>query len=327
MDEEEIPLYNPFDKTSDRKGVKLDYSAIVKNSEIDLGEVIKHPPIAISIGEKPYKGIYYPVPFGSYGDFSCLVGASKSGKTFLKSAIEAAYLGGNSANYISCIVGASKSKKTFYKSAIMAGYIGGNSINYFSNIKGHNNRQKWIIDIDTEQSKFHSQRTFRRVQEMTGINNPYYRCFYLREYSPPERIKFIEWLLNGSEYSGNIGLVSIDGYADLVTDFNNIDQASDLSGKLMKWSSEQNCHITGVLHRNFGTQKPVGHVGSFILKKAETVVFIESDADTGFVNVKCEYSRNRPFEDINFDIDENALPYSIADPVKKIVKGLPKPAF
>ena len=296
MDEEEIPLYNPFDKTSDRKGVKLDYSAIVKNSEIDLGEVLKHPPIAISIGTYEYKGESYPTPFGSYGD-------------------------------ISCIVGASKSKKTFYKSAIMAGYIGGNSINYFSNIKGHNNRKKWIIDIDTEQSKFHSQRTFRRVQEMTGINNPYYRCFYLREYSPPERIKFIEWLLNGSEYSGNIGLVSIDGYADLVTDFNNIDQASDLSGKLMKWSSEQNCHITGVLHRNFGTQKPVGHVGSFILKKAETVVFIESDADTGFVNVKCEYSRNRPFEDINFDIDENALPYSIADPVKKIVKGLPKPAF
>tara|TARA_R110000851_G_scaffold321663_1_gene487187 strand:+ start:251 stop:1141 length:891 start_codon:yes stop_codon:yes gene_type:complete len=296
MEEEEIPKYNPFDNPKVNKGSLMDFALIAKKSEIDLGEVIKHPPIAISIGTYEYKGESYPTPFGSYGD-------------------------------ISCIVGASKSKKTFYKSALLAGYVGGNSINYFDNIKGHNSRGKWVIDIDTEQSRFHSQRTFRRVQEMTGINNPYYRCFYLREYSPAERMKFIEWLLNKSEYAGNIGLVSIDGYADLVTDFNNIDQASDLSGKLMKWSSEQNCHITGVLHRNFGTQKPVGHVGSFILKKAETVVFIESDAGTGIVNVKCEYSRNRPFEDVNFDIDDNALPFSVSDPVSNIVKGLIKPAF
>jgi hypothetical protein len=34
-------------------------------------------------------------------------------------------------------------------------------------------------------------------------------------------------------------------------------------------------HITGILHKNFGTSKPVGHVGSSVLKKAETVVFMK----------------------------------------------------
>ncbi len=283
--------YNPFDNLQDRKLVGkpgFDPIKIQSDSFIDLNTKISHPPTAISIGSYDYRGMQYPIPFGSYGD-------------------------------ISCIVGASKSKKTFFKSAVIAAYIGGNSINYFSNMIGQDSVNKYVIDIDTEQSRFHSQRVFKRVQDMTGINHELYKGFSLREYTPPERMQFIEWLLNDSEYSGNIGLVSIDGYADLVTDFNNIDQASELSNKLMKWSSEQLCHITGILHRNFGTQKPVGHVGSFILKKAETVVFVESD-ENGFAKVTCEYSRNIPFADISFGIDNNHLPFKVEDIVKEVTK-------
>lgn len=287
MIEEQAPEYNPFNILADRKKVdSTDYKAILQATEIDLKQKIEHPPVAIAMGEYTYRNEQYPIPFGSYGD-------------------------------ISCIVGASKSKKTFFKSALIAAYIGGDSNLHFSNMYGLNSKGKYIIDIDTEQSKYHSHRTFKRVEYMTGISNPFYKCFYLREYTPPQRMKFIEWLINDSEYADNIGLISIDGYADLVTDFNNIDQASELSNKLMKWSSDKQCHITGVLHRNFGTQKPVGHVGSFILKKAETVIFVDSDLDTGFARVSCEYSRNLPFDDIHFMIDDNHLPTKIDDPIKK----------
>jgi hypothetical protein len=236
------------------------------------------------MGEYEYRGNRYPIPFGSYGD-------------------------------ISCIVGASKSQKTFFKSAIVAGYLGGQSTGYFPNIIGLDNSDKWVIDIDTEQSRYHSQRTFRRSEFMTNTLNPKYKCFALREYTPPERVKFIEWLLYESPYSDNIGLVSIDGYSDLVTDFNNIDQASELVNKLMKWSTDKNCHITGILHRNFGTQKPVGHVGSFILKKSETVVFAENFKDDGYTQITCEYSRGLPFEDIYFQINDDHLPFEISCPI------------
>ena len=50
---------------------------------VDIDEVLKPQPVAISIGTSQYKGQSYPIPFGSYGDFSCIVGASKSKKTFL----------------------------------------------------------------------------------------------------------------------------------------------------------------------------------------------------------------------------------------------------
>jgi hypothetical protein len=77
-------------------------------------------------------------------------------------------------------------------------------------------------------------------------------------------------------------------------------------------------HITGILHKNFGTSKPVGHVGSSVLKKAETVAFIESaeiikkdDTKSIITTVKCEYSRNMPFKDIVFDVNADWLPFEV----------------
>jgi hypothetical protein len=54
-------------------------------------EEMKQQPVALSIGTSVYKDNSY-LPFGSYGDFSCIVGASKA---VSKSMIEASYLGGN----------------------------------------------------------------------------------------------------------------------------------------------------------------------------------------------------------------------------------------
>lgn len=260
----------------------IDYLQILKDSLIDPSEEIKQQPIAISIGESVYKGISYPIPFGSYGDFSCIVGASKSRKTFFKSIIEAAY-------------------------------IGGRSNVYNPSIKGHNSNKKLVISFDTEQSNFHVQRVQRRVLDLIGGNCDYYKTFGLRAYSPLERFQFIDWVVYESEFKNEIGLMSIDGFVDLVTDFNSLEQASGLSEKLLKWTADGKMHCTGILHKNFGTSKPVGHVGSSVLKKAETVVFIETDEEKNTI-AKCEYSRNQPFKDIRFNVDDNDwLPKEIVD--------------
>lgn len=266
---------NGAEKTTDHK-------KIYRESFIDVSEQLKPQPVAISIGETMYKGVNYPVPFGSYGDYSCIVGASKSRKTFLKS-------------------------------AIMAAYIGGQAQNYFPNMQGHDATGKVVIEIDTEQSKFHSQRVFKRTCEMVGANYDNYYPFSLREYSPKERYEFIDWLIMESEHRDNIGLISIDGYVDLVTDFNSLEQATDLQEKLLSWTTRAKCHITGVLHKNHGTNKPVGHVGSSVLKKAETIVFVEPDQDKKTTHVKCEYSRNIAFNDFKFTVNSDWLPELVDD--------------
>lgn len=252
----------------------IDFSKIEIESYIDASLDIKAQPIAISLGEKEYKGIYYPTPIGSYGDFSCIVGASKS-------------------------------KKTFFKSMLVAGYLGGNS-NLYTSIKGHNNYDKMVLEFDTEQSHFHTQRVTRRVIEMVGVNDERYKTYSLRQYEPKLRFEFIEYMLLESEYRNDIGLVSIDGFVDLVTDFNSLEQSTNLTEKLLQWTSKTKCHITGILHKNFGTSKPVGHVGSSVLKKAETVIFIEKEDE--ITKVTCEYSRNIAFDEFYFEVGNNHLP-------------------
>lgn len=254
---------------------EIDFAKIHNDQFVNIEEILKPQPVAISIGKSQYKGQDYAIPFGSYGDFSCIVGASKS-------------------------------KKTFLKSLITACYIGGNSNLYSTDIVGHNVGEKWIIDIDTEQSEYHAQRVFRRVAEMVGSNPINYKPFALRTLSATERLKFIDWIFNESKYKGNIGLLIIDGVADLVNDVNNLEQSNEVAQKLLEWSGNENCHIITVLHRNFGSAKPTGHLGSAVLKKAETVVFVEKDDDN--VLVTSEYSRNQPFENFAFTVNGNWLP-------------------
>ncbi len=258
-----------------------DFKGMFKKALIDPSEELKPQPIAISIGNSIYKGVEYPIPFGSYGDFSCIVGASKS-------------------------------KKTFFKSMIEAGYIGGNANTYNPSIKGHNTKDKFVISFDTEQSEYHVQRVQRRVLELVGANYELYKTFSLRAYSPKERFDFIDWIVFESDFKNNIGLMSIDGYVDLVTDFNSLEQSTGLTEKLLQWTAKGKMHCTGILHKNFGTSKPVGHVGSSVLKKAETVVFIEKNEEKTIA--KCEYSRNQSFEDITFEVDnKDWLPKQIID--------------
>lgn len=265
--------------TSDPEIYTIDFNKILQDSYIDPSEEMKPQPVAISIGTSEYKGTNYPIPFGSYGDFSCIVGASKSRKTFFKSMIEASYLGGNANKFC-------------------------------PSLKGHDTNEKYVISFDTEQSKFHTQRVQRRVMEMVESDIYHnYKTFALRAYEPKERLQFIDYIINESEYKNKIGLLSIDGFVDLVTDFNSLEQSSGLTEKLLQWTARGDMHITGILHKNFGTSKPVGHVGSSVLKKAETVVFIEKEDNVSIA--KCEYSRNMPFNDIYFDVNSDWLPFEI----------------
>jgi hypothetical protein len=266
----------------DQEQPQLDFAKLKNDLFINIEEELEHPPIALSIGTHKYKGGTYPTQFGSYGDFSCIVGASKS-------------------------------KKTFLKSLLIASYIGGNAYRYAPNIKGHDNKDKLVLEFDTEQSKYHCQKVFRRVAEIVGKNPDCYKPFSLRQLSVKERLQFIEYIFMESEYRNDIGLASIDGVADLVTHVNDEEQSYAVAQKLLEWSSKTNSHIITVLHRNFASNKPTGHLGSAVLKKAETVVFIDKDDD--LVQAVPEYTRNIAFDDFKYGVDQDWLPFVVTDEI------------
>lgn len=266
--------------TLNNQEAEIDFKAMQRSCFVDVTEELPPPPIALSLGTYTYGQQIYPIPFGTYGNFSCLVGASKSMKTFLKS-------------------------------ALIAGYIGGQAQNYFPNLKGHDVGDKLIIDVDTEQSLWHTQRVAKRVCEMVGTNPDNFIPFTTREYDAKIRFQFIEWIMMESEYRNNIGLITIDGAADILENVNDLDMANTITQGMMKWTTKSNAHLCTILHRNHNTDKPTGHLGSSIMKKSETVAFVTRDDK--LTKVTPDYCRNYPFDEFYFELNENHLPKESED--------------
>jgi hypothetical protein len=259
---------------------EIDFEKIEQSCFVDLSEEMQHPETLLSIGQHEYKGNFYPTPIMTAGEFSAIIATSKS-------------------------------KKTFLKSAFLASYIGGKSSVLFPNIQSHRDKEYTILDFDTEQGKYYTQRTFRRVIEMVGDNYDSYKGYATRHLSSNERLLLIDYCLkNQHKYKHPVKLVSIDGIADLVENTNDIVMSKEASDYIMKWTYEYNIHITTIIHKSAMTNKPLGHLGTYVLKKAETVIDLEIQDDKS-IKVSNPYSRGYRFDEFTFDINKNALPYLI----------------
>lgn len=244
-----------------------DYQGIYENCVIDFDTKVEKQPIALKCNGEV---------FGSYGDFSCIVGHSKSMKTVLKN-------------------------------AIIASYIGGRTNNYFEGFTGIGSKDKIVLDLDTEQSPYHVKRNVSMIWRLYGSKYNGYKAFNLRKNSIDQRYGFLRWILLESEFAGNVGLICVDGAADLVKSVNDELASYELAQMFMELTAEAKCHMVTVLHKNSMGSKATGHLGSAIMKKAETVAILKKQSD-GYINVTAEFTRNKPFDDFQFKLNEKALP-------------------
>jgi hypothetical protein len=251
---------------------------------VDPSEELEYPPVAISMGSYTYNKNTFPIQIGTYGNFSFIQAPPKSKKSFFVSLLASAYLG--------------------------------DTTPYTSYMKGHR-EGKCLVHFDTEQGTFDAQRVFRRTVDMCMLEDECYYTYALRQYSYKDRVEFIEWFLYNND---NLGLVIIDGIADLCVDVNDIREANELVQKLMKWTEELGIHIVVVIHSNFGSDKPTGHLGSFLEKKTETQIQLEVVEDNkNLVAVRCKRSRSYPFDEFYFKINEYGLP-TVIDGVDKMLE-------
>ncbi len=260
------------------------YKLIKEQCSIDYNSKVEFPPVAISKGFVDYQTINgskrIELALGTYGNFSFVSAPPKTHKTYFVSLLASAYLGGTN--------------------------------QFVGDIKGHRN-DECLIHFDTEQGKFHAQRVFRRVADMnTNADLGCYETYVLRTIGYKTRLEFIDEILKNKKHK--IGVVIIDGIADLCSDVNNIVEANEVVQKLMEWSAKYNCHIITVIHSNWGSEKPTGHLGSFMEKKAETQIQLERHPnDKNVVHVKCKRTRGFPFKDFSFKINEFGLPDVVSE--------------
>ena len=75
-----------------------------------------------------------------------------------------------------------------------------------------------------------------------------------------------------------------------------------------------------VIHSNFNSDKPTGHLGSFLEKKTETQIQLKLKEDNeDIVDVICKRSRSYPFEQFSFEVDRQGTP-RIIDKIDDILR-------
>ena len=201
---------------------------------------------------------------------------------------------------ISAVVGAAKSKKTFLCTAIVGGLLAERGE------FGITPRLATVLWVDTEQSVLHVRKVSERIHRLAGIpedrNCGLLRTLTLREIEPKARAEMLYMAIELYEPQ----LVVIDGISDLMYNTNDIEESDRVVGRLMALSTDYNCHIICVLHTNPNSDKARGHIGSTLQRKAETVLFVHKVGDCSIVEP--QFCRNEEFEPFAFTIDDEGLP-------------------
>lgn len=161
-----------------------------------------------------------------------------------------------------------------------------------------------VLWIDTEQGMYYASRTQHWVLRIAGFE----RCEYLNMYdlkihNPTKRIEIIENLIKREIFD----MIILDGIRDLVFDINSPEEATNITGNLMRWADLHNCHILSIIHQNKGSDHARGHLGSELINKAETVIKV-SKSDDNIVTCEPEFTRGMPFEMFGFERDSYGIP-------------------
>lgn len=164
-----------------------------------------------------------------------------------------------------------------------------------------------VLWFDTEQGLYYGSRTQHWILSIAGFPQSEFLKFYdLKIYPPSERILIVQALIE--ELMPDI--VVIDGIRDLVLDINNPEEATNITGDLMRWAELHSCHIVNIIHQNKGDGHARGHLGSELINKSECVLKVTQNEASEIV-VEPEFTRGLPFNPIAFTRDENGIPVLI----------------
>jgi len=205
---------------------------------------------------------------------------------------------------ICAIVGAQKSGKTLITSAIIASALGATNPLGISFTPGPGR----IIFFDTEQPKYFFQLTQRRVYQMAGVksNPPNYEAYNLRRLSVADRIKAIDMVLS---QPGKVAAIVIDGIVDICNNFNDEKASADTIQRLMSWSDHLGATLFPILHLTKADGFMRGHLGTALQNKADAAFEVVLDQQEGRHTVKHREARFARFPSFDFYRDSDGLPY------------------
>ena len=275
MDEEKRPYDNPL---GERESVEMDeflsdvnwQDIDIENQWLDPTEHYIRPKYTLS---------YNGVPFAPLGGIHGLTGQPGHGKTF---------------TFTQLMV------------AIMKGDFYGLHYELSKEIP-----EPKVLYIDTEMEKGNTQLVMLRVYEMMGWTRytvqEQFKILWLREVvSAADRWRMT--LKAISTMQPNV--VFLDGLIDVIGDFNDNKECQKLIYQCMAAASHYRISMWCLLHENPGSEKMVGHAGSFLERKATDVLKTKKEKGAEVIfSVEQKKARSRDLDKWQFVIDDDAHHY------------------
>jgi hypothetical protein len=196
------------------------------------------------------------------------------------------------------IIGPKKAGKSFVTAALAEAFITGKErLNFEFGLSGKG------IWFDTEQSVDFYHAVQKRIHEGAGLrgNSKKYTAVLLRRWSPQERIVAMDHIIRTTK---ELEFVVIDGLADLLSNTNDIGQASSVINMVMKWTMELGLLVIGIIHTNKGDGKIRGHLGSEFERKCDFAIEISQPSRNRY-KLWNPYGRFMTFPPMEFTRDFN----------------------
>lgn len=193
---------------------------------------------------------------------------------------------GNKQSFV-CFQGLPKAGKSlFITSSIASAFMSNDIFGMKITLPENKNR---IAYFDTEGSEYDFYQIVNRLQWQTNRNNlpENLDMFNTREDSPAETIELINQYL---KENGECGCLIIDGVLDLVNDFNNVVECNLVIQWLKKITKNYNMLVMVVLHLGKKDKNSLGHLGSFLDRKSQSVLIIEKE--NNIMTMKPQYLRS-----------------------------------
>lgn len=162
--------------------------------------------------------------------------------------------------------------------------------------------RKRLCYIDTESSDFDYYRVLERTrQQMVEEHLPHnFDSFLFREDSPKDIMQMIEIYLNQNP---DCSVLVLDGILDLIADFNSVEQSFYLIQWMKAITKKHDLLILCVLHLGKKDQNSIGHIGSYLDRKAQSVLRIEKNKEKKTIDLSAVFLRSTD------DIDTISIQY------------------
>ncbi len=152
--------------------------------------------------------------------------------------------------------------------------------------RGFNESGKALMYVDTEQSPddfWHLVERAKRRARVDEVPGWLHAATLADLPSHTAKAVLAVVMSDVAAQHGGIHAIIIDGIADLVVDVNDSAECNQIVAELHTLAIRYDCAIICVIHKNPGTDKVRGHLGSQIERKAETNLSLDKEDEVTIV--------------------------------------------